>query len=151
MRKVELSDRTMQRLFRRARSFDDDIETVVERALDELEGRTGSLPAPPRDDHEDLLPETAYWTPILELLKEAGGSARGSAVIDMLEDRLLSDFTESDLQPLKTGEVRWRNRARFARLRMKERGLIEPNSPRGIWEITDDGVDYLRRHERESG
>src|SRR4051812_41831521 len=44
-----------------------------------------------------------------------------------------------------TGEVRWRNRTRFARLRMKERGLLSDMSPRGIWEMTDAGRGYTSR------
>jgi hypothetical protein len=156
MKEVKLSERTLERLFHHARSFDDDVETVLERVLDEIEARGSSadftgLSDEPRDESEDLLAETAYWVPILELLVEAGGSARGSAVIDALEGRLGAQFTRSDHRALKTGEVRWRNRARFARLRMKEGGLVSANSPRGVWEITPAGVAYLNEHRELEG
>jgi restriction endonuclease Mrr len=52
-------------------------------------------------------------------------------------------FTDRDLEGLEQGEVRWRNRVRFARLRMKERGLLNPASRRGVWEISDAGRRYL--------
>lgn len=51
---------------------------------------------------------------------------------------------ERDRETLRNGEVRWRNRARFARLRMKERGLLSDTSHRGIWEITELGRAYLK-------
>lgn len=37
----------------------------------------------------------------------------------------------------------WRNRARFARLRMKERDPLSDASHRGVWEITPLGREYL--------
>jgi hypothetical protein len=137
------------RLFRYAASFDDSIETVIERLLDQIEEGVGSLAAPgptkPTRDLDDLLPEDAYWLPILELLDEAGGSDRGSAVIDALEERLQDAFSTTDYLRLKTGETRWRNRARFARLRMKEKGLISATSPRGVWEMTPAGAEFLAK------
>ncbi|HWO83461.1 MAG TPA: winged helix-turn-helix domain-containing protein [Solirubrobacterales bacterium] len=144
---VKLSDRTAHRLFKYARSFGETPETVIEHLLDQVEEGTNL------GDNLDLnldvfreegrLPEGAYWLPILEILVESGGSCRGRDVIDMLEDRLGSQLTPLDHGVLEMGEVRWRNRARFARLRMKERGLIGSDSPRGIWEITEEGRRYL--------
>jgi hypothetical protein len=132
-----LPPRTLKRLFRHANSFDDTAADVVERVLDEIENKRSST------DPSGLLPEIEYWVPILELIDEAGGSARGSAVIDALEDRLGERFGKDDHDVLGMGETRWRNRARFARLRMKEDGLISDNSPRGVWEITPAGRKFL--------
>jgi restriction endonuclease Mrr len=56
-------------------------------------------------------------------------------------------FTERDRQPLQSGGIRWRNRARFARLRMKERGLLSSSSEHGIWEITPYGREFLSQEE----
>lgn len=57
----------------------------------------------------------------------------------------------ADYEVLRMGEVRWRNRARFARLRMKERGLLNDKSARGIWELTDAGRRFLDEEERRIG
>jgi len=57
-------------------------------------------------------------------------------------------FNSRDLEVLKNGEIRWRNRARFARLRMKERGLLSNESPRGVWEISDIGRAYLKLNQQ---
>jgi hypothetical protein len=150
VKEITLSDSTLQRLFAQATSFEDSAEAVIERLLDNAE-RAGSGPGKREIDEASfrlrrdggLLPEGEYWAPILELLEEAGGGARGSDVIDALEGRLSGSLGPKDRDVLDMGEVRWRNRARFARLRMKERGLISSDSPRGIWEITDVGRDYL--------
>lgn len=64
-------------------------------------------------------------------------------MISALETRLADKLTERDRDKLEMGEVRWMNRARFARLRMKELGLISNESPRGIWEITEKGREYM--------
>jgi len=118
------------------------------RLLDQAEQHEASAPPnklkkPSRPADGELLPESEYWVPILELLDEAKGRARGRDVINALENRIGPKLTERDHDILEMGEVRWRNRARFARLRMKELGLVSNESPRGIWEITEKGYGFL--------
>jgi restriction system protein len=43
---------------------------------------------------------------------------------------------------------RWRNTAQWARNSLREEGLIRDDSPRGIWEITDKGRQWLKAEER---
>lgn len=86
--------------------------------------------------------------PILEILTEAGGAAPASDVIDALGEHMRGMLTQRDYETLSMGDVRWRNRARFARLRMTEQGLLSDASPRGIWELTDEGCKHLEK-ERE--
>jgi restriction endonuclease Mrr len=90
-----------------------------------------------------ILPEREYWLPILEVIEQLGGSAAASDVIEALEGRMKGMLKLRDYEKLSMGEIRWRNRARFARLRMTERGLLSKESHRGIWEITDTGRRYL--------
>lgn len=147
--RIELSDRTYRRLLRQAQSFEDTPETVLERLLDHVE--QGGSPGEHRlksssdllEQEGGLLPESEYWLPILQILVEAGGGARSRDVIATLGDLLRPRLMPRDYDVLEMGEVRWQNRARFARLRMKEQGLISSNSPRGIWEITTEGRRYL--------
>lgn len=63
----------------------------------------------------------------------------------MLADKL----TELDRQPLQSGAVRWENRLGFARLKAIERGHIRSDSRRGIWELTDAGIERLGQLEAE--
>jgi hypothetical protein len=39
---------------------------------------------------------------------------------------------------------RWRNAAQWARWAMVKDGLLKPDSPRGIWEVTDEGRRTLK-------
>ena len=129
---------------------------MIARLLDEAGSGSGSAgdsnvllrqnqaPAPPGS----LLPVGAYWLPILAILDEAGGSAAANDVIDALEARMGDELKDRDRETLRNGEVRWRNRARFARLRMKERGLLSKTSPRGVWEVTERGAAYLRLNQQ---
>jgi Mrr N-terminal domain len=146
---IDLSLATYRRLLAYAISFEDTPEVVVSRLLDSLEkegGRARSVGS--RKDRAapgSILPEGEYWRPILSILEQAGGSAPAGAVIDSLEQRLRGRLMPRDEETLAMGEVRWRNRARFARLRMIEQGLLSKESPRGIWEITDSGRAHLER------
>jgi len=147
MRSIELSDSTYQRLLQLVISFEDRPEDVILRLLDDADGdsttpatRSGSRAAP-----GSVLPVEEYWIPILGVLEEAGGQAPSNDVIDALEEKMGDLLAERDRERLKSGEVRWRNRARFARLRMKERGLISDSSRRGVWAITDLGREFLRQ------
>ncbi|HEV2790175.1 MAG TPA: winged helix-turn-helix domain-containing protein [Solirubrobacterales bacterium] len=153
MKKIFLADSTYDRLLQQVRSFEDQPEDVILRLLDQSAGgdweADPSAPAneagarPSRAAPGSVLPVQAYWVPILEVLEESGGAAPSNDVIDALEERMSADLTEGDRLRLISGEVRWRNRARFARLRMKERGLLSDSSRRGVWEISPVGRKYL--------
>ncbi len=149
MPQITLSTPTYQRLLRQAASFEDTAEDVINRLLDGSEGtepsdRLGSGQAgPQRASPGSILPEREYWIPILTLLAEQGGTAAATDVIDALGERMRDVLTPGDFEVLRMGEVRWRNRARFARLRMRERGLLSSSSPRGVWEMTMLGRQYL--------
>jgi hypothetical protein len=157
---IELSENTYTRLLRRSSSFSDTAEHVVMRLLDETDppgegsvhlmqqdaGGDGQQPGA-RAIPGSILPEREYWLPILEIIAAVGGSAAASDVIEALGDRIRSKLKPRDYETLAMGEVRWRNRARFARLRMTERGLLSDTSHRGIWEITDAGRRYLEGEE----
>lgn len=152
---LNISEATYQRLHTHALSFDDRPEDVILRLMEQAEGADGgaSAPsspssprpgAPSRAAPGSLLPLTAYWVPILSFLEEHGGSAPSNDVLDALEEEIEGLLTAKDKEPIRSGAIRWRNRARFARLRMKERGLLSDSSHRGVWEITDEGRRFLR-------
>ena len=152
MPNINISDRTYRRLHQHALSFDDRPEDVILRLIDQAEALAGDAvpePAvgppsrPTRAAPGSLLPLTEYWVPILRLLVERGGSAPSNDVLDALEQRMDGRFTPGDKEHIPSGAIRWRNRARFARLRMKEAGLLSGSSHRGVWEVTEDGRRFL--------
>ena len=60
-----------------------------------------------------------YYQPILDVLKELGGSAKTSDVLDRLEQTMKSVLRQVDYEPLPSdSEIRWRKTAQWARLTM---------------------------------
>ena len=93
----------------------------------------------PRATSDTILPESEYEIPMLQIISKHGGRAAAREVLAELETRLDGRLTEVDRQELSSGTVRWRNRAQFVRLRLIEQGDMVKNSPRGMWDITDQG------------
>jgi Mrr N-terminal domain len=94
----------------------------------------------PRAKTGSILHESAYELPMLEIISEHGGRAAAREVLDELETRLDGQLTDVDRQELSSGDVRWRNRAQFVRLRLVEQGDMVKDSPRGVWEISEQGT-----------
>lgn len=149
MHRIEVTEDTYKQLLARAESFEDTPEDVIVRLLGERKRTGAARPAQAagRAAPGSILPEKAYWRPILSVIAEAGGHMAATDVIEAVWDRLRDQLTARDLERQGLGEMRWRNRVRFARLRMKERGLLSEDSPRGVWEITDEGRRYLAQAE----
>jgi hypothetical protein len=91
-----------------------------------------------------ILSEDEYELPILEALHQLGDRAPTSEVIDIVGEKLNGKLKETDRQKLGSGEVRWRNRAQFVRLALIKRGDMKAESPRGMWEITEQGVGRIK-------
>ncbi len=88
--------------------------------------------------------EENFYQPILQVLVEAGGSARPRDVLVKLETMMKGVLKPVDYDHLRSGEIRWRKAAHFARNSMaNKKGLLKSNSPQGVWEITDAGRKYL--------
>jgi Mrr N-terminal domain len=151
---IQVSDATYQRLLAKAQSFEDTAEDVIVRLVErpgevDEEDEGNSRPRQRRSRRASpgsILPEREYWVPILSILDRAGGAMPANDVIEEVGRRLHDRLSRRDFEELHMGEVRWRNRTRFARLRMKERGLLNEAAPRGLWEMTDAGRRYLAAH-----
>ena len=91
-------------------------------------------------------PQSEFQLPILQVLKELGGRANIRKVYAELEKKLGDQFTEKDLEPTSSNEndICWKNNARWARQILVNEGLMAPDSPRGIWEITPAGREALK-------
>lgn len=109
-----------------------------ERATRQRRRRTKPKRAP-RAKTGSILHESAYELPILQIIEKRGGRAAAREVLHELGPKLDGQLTEVDHQELASGDVRWRNRAQFVRLRMVEKGDLVKDSPRGIWEISGQG------------
>jgi len=86
-------------------------------------------------------PEAAYYHPILMVLERMGGSGKVADVLEKVKQIMKPVLKDVDYEPLASSpdNPRWRNTAQWARNSMIKEGLLKPDSPRGVWEITDAG------------
>jgi hypothetical protein len=84
---------------------------------------------------------------ILQTLVEMGGSGKTGEILDRVGEKLASRLTPTDYQSLMTGEVRWRNTAKFERKHLLHEGLLEP-STHGIWTISKEGRRALAKESK---
>ena len=98
-------------------------------------------------------PEEQFIMPILESIIELGGRAKVRDVLERVHDKMKGILKEHDYQPLPSTpkEIRWKNTARRARQKMVEKGLLAKDSPRGIWEITEEGRKYYYEEKKKKG
>lgn len=84
------------------------------------------------------LPEFATWiNPLLEALRELGGSARPREVVDLVARKM--NVPDQVLDQTITGGVsRFSNQVHWARFYLAEAGFID-RSQRGVWSLTDKG------------
>lgn len=95
---------------------------------------------------ELLLPESEYEIPILQALAETGGRRPTREVVEAVGRVLDGRLTEVDHEPIRDdGPPRWQNRVQFARLRLVKAGLMNADSPRGVWEMSPAGEERLRK------
>jgi hypothetical protein len=91
--------------------------------------------------------EEEYFLPILHVLREMGGRGEVPHLLDRVHQLMRSTLKPIDEEPLPSSPStpRWRNTAQWARNEMVGAGLLKSGSPKGIWEITDSGLEYLAK------
>jgi len=81
-----------------------------------------------------------YWIPVIEALKELGGSGRPSEVTDLVIERMqIPD--EIVAETIKSGPSRVKNQIAWARMYLVENGFLD-SSVRGVWSLTEKGLKY---------
>jgi len=92
--------------------------------------------------------EEEYYFPILRTLADMGGRGEIGPVLDKVHQIMKGVLKPVDEEPLKSEPhtPRWRNAAQWARNSMVNDGLLEADSPRGVWEISEAGREYLAEH-----
>lgn len=79
-----------------------------------------------------------YWIPIIEVLKELGGSGKAAEVADLVVEKLeISEKELSDI--LQNGTSKIYNLISWARFFLVRLGYLD-SSQRGVWSLTDKGL-----------
>ena len=91
-------------------------------------------------------PESAFFCPILQALSDLGGSAKRSEVFLILEQSMRGVLKPIDYHILSSEaeQMRWQNSAQWARNLMVKEGLLQADSPVGLWEISEKGREFLQ-------
>jgi len=91
-----------------------------------------------------------YAKPILTAIIELGGKGKVKEILEKVEAIMKHKLNQVDYEELpSSGTSRWQNAAQWERHNMVKNGLLSDSSPRGVWEITDKGRDYLNKMHRE--
>ena len=119
----------------------DDLDAISSRSH-QVNAKT---PTRRRQGRGRKVPQSSFDIPILKSLDKLGGKARVGDVLNEIEQRMKPLLGDVDYEFPKTAtEERWRNTARWARAALIQRGLLEGNSERGVWELTPEGVAEAR-------
>ncbi len=86
-------------------------------------------------------PEDFFRAPILLALSDLGGSAPLNDVLNNVYKIVKGKLNKHDLRPIPSNPkiVRWQNTAQWCRYSMVKEGLLKSDSPRGVWELTEEG------------
>jgi len=94
-------------------------------------------------------PEKEYYIPILEVIVELGGRGKVKEILPLVKGKMNGRLNDYDLSPLPgTKNERWHNTAQWARNDMVKEGYLCKDSPRGIWEITEKGKEFLKENKK---
>lgn len=92
-------------------------------------------------------PEENFRIPILETLNEFSGKADINDVLKKVYEKMRDKLNNYDLERLSSGtQKRWENATQWCRNTLVSEGLLSSDSPRGIWEITNEGKKYLKEN-----
>ena len=153
---IEVDETTYQRLFGHSIGFDDTADAVLQRLMDQVEAPKGptqksavpTTPAPPATSRRirrgERTPQEDFCLPILRVLTDLGGKGSTQHVVDVVGERMSGLFTDADRLALPSGELRWRNTARWARKSLVNDGYLDPAAARGTWQLTESGRRYVR-------
>ena len=148
---IRLEDDVFQALKSIAEPFTDTPNSVIRRLLEERGALKGSkAPVAPSNSERSarLTPQPTYEKFLLHVLatKFNGEGPKHdvtNAVLAMMESRNL--IGPAELELVSTGETKATNTVAWARNALKDRGFIKRISPRGIWELTPEGMTAAKR------
>lgn len=90
-----------------------------------------------------------YFGPLLDVLRDLGGSGRPTEVETAIASKLrLSEQEQNELT--KSGQSRYANRVAWARFYLVKAGLLD-SSTRGVWSLTDKGNATRLSHDDALG
>jgi len=149
---VRISEELFREVQKYAEPLVDNFETALWKALKKNESliNGSSLPVRQRRTKSfataELTNPADFWIPVLNSLAEKGGKATRQEVHDNIERRMKDKLKPGDYESNRDGTLKWSKQVDYQRLAMVHDGLIQKDSPVGIWEITELGKQWLKNH-----
>jgi len=141
---VRISEELFKEIQKYAEPLVDNFESALWKALKSNKNNgeriTGNVK--PYKKHE-LTPQKAFRRPILETIIELGGRGEAKKIVELVGKKMSKEMTLGDFSENCDGSSKWEKAVNFQRLTMVHDGLLKNNSQRGIWEITDNGKEWL--------
>jgi restriction system protein len=94
----------------------------------------------PRGGEPSITPRSVLRSYIIQSLTEFGGSARGSEVIERMQEMLKDQLTPMDREIDNNGQVVWKHNAHWERQHLVNDGILRNDSKRGYWELNPDAI-----------
>ena len=156
---IRISDRSWQRLKAWAEPLVDTADSALEKILDDAEGFRGTREQRAAEHTQrsreggrgrSKTPQDAFREPLLEVIYEQGGSARGRDLYLPMKKRMTSELIPGDFDHVKSGEERWWKSVNWARYDLVQEGYLRDDSPRGVWALSEKGVALVESKSKES-
>ena len=154
---IRVDEEVWEKLQEMAEPFVDTPNSVLRRLLNMVEvkpkrrtKRVSSIKTEggQRKRRKDGLSMKDCYVPILKTLVKHGGRIESSIVVQEVKEMVRDKIIPSDHELVDSGvDIRWRNVIRWGRKRLVEDGLMKKNSPRGLWEISEEGGRFLHSKE----
>ena len=154
---IRIDDDVFEGLKKLAEPFVDTPSAVVRRLLIEkgilketaarIRPLSASRSTPERVLTPLLTPQPVYEQFLLVTLeRDFGGSGDKRSVTQAVIERMVKQgfIAPADLELVATGETKAENTITWGRNALKNRGLIRRGSPRGIWELTEEGLEAAK-------
>ena len=124
---------------------------VVENSKEKTEKKSSSgkrLPFTGKLEKGLKTPQSAYIYPLLDTLMEFNGSAPYSVITKQVYEKMKHIFNSYDLSPVTHNKYipRWKDTLKWIKIDLVNRGILEKNTERGIWTITEYGKAYYAQH-----
>ncbi len=66
------------------------------------------------------------------------------SVLERMEEKLQYTLPDFDRESLPSGPIRWKTNVQWCRHKLVPEGLMKSDSPWGLWEISEEGLQALK-------
>jgi hypothetical protein len=124
----------------------EDAQTIRAHEFDSIVPPVTKETTPPSEEKlqkRETTSQHEYTLPLLESLIEMGGSGKVQDVLNKVFDKMKNKLREKDFETLPSGsDIRWKNHARWEKLRLMTKGYLKTDPSKRIWEITNTGRKF---------